>query len=104
METTPKRLGAASAGAQSGGLDCSGSTMLAPATVETLGWAPGCRCDAGEPVSAMVLDPFGGAGTTALVAARNGRDAVICEINPDYAQIARGRLAEHDAFTMRLPL
>ncbi|HVL71139.1 MAG TPA: site-specific DNA-methyltransferase [Beijerinckiaceae bacterium] len=39
-----------------------------------------------------VLDPFGGAGTTALVADALCRDAVLVEINPDYAAIAQRRI------------
>ena len=39
-----------------------------------------------------VLDPFGGAGTTGLVADRLGRDAVLIELNPQYAQMARERI------------
>jgi len=47
---------------------------------------------AGSPRGGMVLDPFGGAGTTALVAMQEGRQSVICELNPEYATIARQRL------------
>lgn len=39
-----------------------------------------------------VLDPFGGAGTTGLVADRLGRDAILCELNPEYAAMARARI------------
>jgi DNA modification methylase len=41
----------------------------------------------------MVLDPFGGAGTTGLVADRLGRDATLIELNPEYAALARERIA-----------
>jgi len=55
------------------------------------------RCiKAGCPAGGTVLDPFGGAGTTALVADRLKRHAILIELNPDYAEIARKRL-EHDA-------
>lgn len=47
---------------------------------------------AGSPRGGMVLDPFGGAGTTALVAMQEGRQSVICELNPEYAALARQRL------------
>lgn len=47
---------------------------------------------AGCPVGGTVLDPFGGAGTTALVAERHGRDSVLIELNPEYADITRRRL------------
>lgn len=52
------------------------------------------RCiKAGCPAGGTVLDPFGGAGTTGLVASRLGRDAVLIELNPTYATVARDRLA-----------
>jgi DNA modification methylase len=47
---------------------------------------------AGCPKGGTVLDPFGGAGTTGLVADRLQRDAVLIELNPEYAEIARKRL------------
>lgn len=59
---------------------------------ETVGWEPSCECGASTS-PCVVLDPFGGAGTTGLVADRNGRDAILCEINPEYAQMARDRIA-----------
>jgi site-specific DNA-methyltransferase (adenine-specific) len=39
-----------------------------------------------------VLDPFAGAGTVGLVADRFGRNAVLCELQPDYASIAGDRI------------
>ena len=39
-----------------------------------------------------VLDPFGGAGTTGLVADRLQRDAILIELNPEYAEMARNRI------------
>lgn len=62
----------------------------------TVGWEAGCECDAGEPVPCTVLDPFFGAGTSGLVAARHGRRCVGIELNASYAEIARARL-EDDA-------
>ena len=47
---------------------------------------------AGSREGDAVLDPFGGAGTTALVADRLKRDATIIELNPAYAEMARARL------------
>jgi len=38
-----------------------------------------------------VLDPFGGAGTTALVADRLQRDAILIELNPAYTTMAMDR-------------
>lgn len=48
---------------------------------------------AGAPRGGLVLDPFGGAGTTGLVADRLGRDATLIELNPEYAEIARRRIS-----------
>ncbi len=47
---------------------------------------------AGCPVGGQVLDPFGGAGTTGLVAEAFGRHATLIELNPEYAEIARTRI------------
>ena len=49
---------------------------------------------AGSPVGGTVLDPFGGSGTTAGVAMRNGRNAVLCELNPEYAALMADRIAD----------
>jgi DNA modification methylase len=48
---------------------------------------------AGCPVGGVVLDPFGGAGTTGLVADRLQRDALLIELNADYAGIAERRIS-----------
>lgn len=53
---------------------------------------------AGCPVGGTVLDPFGGAGTTGLVAQRLGRHAILIELNPEYAEIARRRIAAESIF------
>jgi len=42
---------------------------------------------AGCPVGGVVLDPFGGSGTTAGVALAHGRNAILCELNPEYAAL-----------------
>lgn len=47
---------------------------------------------AGCPPDGTVLDPFGGSGTTALVALEEGRKAVLCELNTDYIALAHKRL------------
>jgi DNA modification methylase len=52
------------------------------------------RCiRAGSREGDTILDPFGGAGTTGLVADRLKRDALLIELSPDYAEQARGRIA-----------
>ena len=47
---------------------------------------------AGSRPGDAVLDPFGGAGTTGLVAQRHGRNTTLLELNPDYAKMARERI------------
>lgn len=47
---------------------------------------------AGCPKDGIVLDPFMGAGTTAMVATGLGRHYIGCELNPEYADIARKRI------------
>jgi DNA modification methylase len=53
------------------------------------------RCiKAGTRPGDTVLDPFGGAGTTGLAADRLNRDAVLIELNPDYAALAKARVTD----------
>lgn len=47
---------------------------------------------AGCPRGGIVLDPFIGSGTTAIVAAKHGRNYVGIELNPSYADIAKRRI------------
>ncbi len=68
------------------------SVPWSPSTTPTVGWLPSCDCDAGAPVPAIVLDPFGGAGTVGLVADSLGRDAILIELNADYCVMAERRL------------
>jgi len=81
------------------GHDARGPTAVAragePRSSRTLGWQPACSCDAAT-VPATVIDPFAGAGTTGLVADRLGRSAILIELNPAYAELARRRI-EQDA-------
>jgi site-specific DNA-methyltransferase (adenine-specific) len=46
---------------------------------------------AGTKPGDVVLDPFGGSGTTGQVAIELGRRAILCELNPDYAEIIHQR-------------
>lgn len=76
-----------------------GANRLGPGVTDqrtTTGWSPTCSCPPAVPVPCTVLDPFLGAGTTALVADRLGRDCVGIELNPEYAAMARRRI-EADA-------
>ena len=60
----------------------------------TTGWAAGCECDAGDPRRCVVLDPFGGSGTVGAVALGRQRSAIVCELNPEFAEMSRGRCRE----------
>lgn len=53
------------------------------------------RCiKAGCPSGGVVLDIFGGAGSTALAALRLNRKAVLIELNPDYADLSKHRIEQ----------
>jgi DNA modification methylase len=54
---------------------------------------PVCDCRAGSQPG-VVLDPFMGAGTVALVAEQHRRHWVGIELNPEYAALAKRRLKE----------
>lgn len=47
---------------------------------------------AGCPINGTVLDPFGGSGTTAQVALEHNRNAILCELNPEYVSLIKSRL------------
>jgi DNA modification methylase len=51
-----------------------------------------CGC----PENGIVLDPFMGSGTTAVVAAKNSRKFIGCEINPEYVRIAEARIQNEE--------
>ena len=59
---------------------------------EDRGFTKNCSCSGSQTSAGRVLDPFGGSGTTALVADRHGRDATIIELNQKYVDIAENRL------------
>jgi len=70
----------------------SSGTMLSPSETKTIGWLPSCQCSC-DPVPAVVLDPFFGAGTTGLVAKKLGRCFIGIELNPEYIGMAQKRVA-----------
>ena len=65
-------------------------------TKEDNGFVKQCKCDTDKTEQDRIIDPFGGSGTTALVADRHNRDATVIELNEEYIEIAKKRL-EGDA-------
>ncbi len=57
---------------------------------------------AGCPETGTVLDPFGGAGTTALVADRLNRNAVLIELNEEYIDITKKRLQKDNSLFLEI--
>jgi|9_EtaG_2_1085328.scaffolds.fasta_scaffold03939_14 DNA modification methylase len=59
-----------------------------------LGLEKQCNCETNETKSGTVLDPFGGSGTTGIVASNHNRKAVLIELNTEYIEIARQRIQD----------
>ena len=49
---------------------------------------------AGSRPGDTVLDPFNGSGTTGAVSIKHGRNYIGCELNPDYIELTKKRLAQ----------
>ncbi len=64
---------------------------------ETVGWQQTCTCHTQEVSPALVLDPFSGAGTSALCATRLGRDFIGIDLNTSYHDIAVERIRDTNA-------
>jgi DNA modification methylase len=58
---------------------------------KTIGWHPTCNCGK-EPIPSVILDPFMGAGTTAVVAKKLSRHYVGIDLNENYIVLANKRL------------
>ena len=66
------------------GIDYAGGHGNNTRETTTLGWKATCDCGIEETKPALVLDPFMGSGTTAVVAASLGRNYTGIEVNPEY--------------------
>ena len=62
--------------------------------VTTAGWQPTCQCPPHTPIPCVVLDPFSGSATTGKVAWDLGRNYIGIDLNPEYLNLAKGRLLE----------
>ena len=58
----------------------------------TLGFRPACSCPKPSVVPCVVLDPFAGSGTVALVAKKLGRRSISIDIKPEYIELAKQRV------------
>lgn len=58
------------------------------------GYACGCDEPTADTTPAVVLDPFGGTGTTALVAHALGRHGISVDLSSDYCRLARWRTSD----------
>lgn len=64
------------------------------AVADIAGYACACPTPAAPTRPAVVLDPFGGTGTTALVASTLGRRGISIDRSADYCRIAQWRTAD----------
>lgn len=69
----------------------SSGTMIEAPTSKTIGWEPTCSHVPTETSQCVVLDPFGGSGTTAQVALELGCRAVLVELNAEYIPLIHQR-------------
>ena len=51
-----------------------------------------CQCETNETKVGTVLDPFGGSGTTCIVAESQNRNSIMIELNPEYVKMAKERI------------
>lgn len=75
--------------------DINGKADAGYTETKDLGLEKQCKCETNETKAGTVLDPFGGAGTTGVVAENNKRNAVLLELNPEYIEIAEERIAKN---------
>lgn len=62
---------------------------------KTIGWQPTCTCQNEGKGRCIVLDPFMGSGTTAVVALKHNRNYIGIELNPEYIKIAEKRIRQY---------
>jgi len=71
---------------------------------------PTCACEVNAPVPCQVIDPFGGTGTTGIVASKLARHSTMIELSAQYIGYMKQRFERHDTnvpytiATIRRPL
>jgi DNA modification methylase len=78
-------------GARTGGIEHVTLGKTEQVTRTTLGFVPTCTCNA-DTKPCVILDPFMGMGTTALVALQHGREYVGIDIDPKSVKWAEKRI------------
>lgn len=69
-------------------------TMLAPAETRITGYACACPEPTAPATPGVVIDPFGGTGTVALVADTLGRHGISVDLSADYCRLAQWRTSD----------
>jgi DNA modification methylase len=69
-----------------------GNTRHSVTETKPLGLEKQCDCQTNETKGGTVLDPFGGSGTTGIVAASHSRNAILLELNQEYIDLAKERI------------
>jgi DNA modification methylase len=78
--------------------DINGKADAGYTETKDLGLQKQCDCETNETKAGTVLDPFGGSGTTGIVAVNHNRHAVLCELNQEYIDLAKKRIEEQAGF------
>lgn len=73
-------------------LHYAGNHRRPPRQYRHVGWQPICKCDLNDPMPCNVLDPFNGAGTTALAALQLGRTYYGSDLSQTYLDLTVRRL------------
>jgi hypothetical protein len=72
-----------------------GSTLGSRGTSAAItGYACDCDQPTADTTPAVIADPFGGTGTTALVAHALGRHGISIDLSADYCRLARWRTSD----------
>jgi DNA modification methylase len=68
--------------------------VVVKGTGQIISYETTCTCDTGKIVPCTVLDPFGGACTTGLVAAKLGMNAIMIDLSKEYIKMGQKRIKD----------